>query len=127
MFISLQSCVAWLAKHALLAWPTKPYALLPAKIRLAVRAKVYHLSQFCDTAVYNASSDEARCSAATLHVMTAQLYAAVTCIAYCSEAGSMSCNCLAILSDVARNGLCLTEFTRTEAASWSPGQHKQQH
>ncbi|DBA76932.1 hypothetical protein WJX77_008986 [Trebouxia sp. C0004] len=34
-----QSCVAWLAKHALLAWPTKPYALLPAKIRLDVRAK----------------------------------------------------------------------------------------
>ncbi|KAL0025284.1 hypothetical protein WJX79_000539 [Trebouxia sp. C0005] len=34
-----QSCVAWLAKHALFAWPTKPYALLPAKIRLDVRAK----------------------------------------------------------------------------------------
>lgn len=39
----VQSCVAWLAKHALLAWPTKPYAQLPSKTRLDVRGKVHQL------------------------------------------------------------------------------------
>ncbi len=86
LFFSLQSCVAWLAKHALLAWPTKPYALLPAKIRLDVRAKVYHLSQCCNTALYNASFHEGRCSAATLHILSAHLCTGVTGIAYCLEA-----------------------------------------
>ena len=32
--------MGWLAKHSLLAWPTKAFAQLPAKIRLEVRAKV---------------------------------------------------------------------------------------
>ncbi|KAL3162058.1 hypothetical protein ABBQ38_009122 [Trebouxia sp. C0009 RCD-2024] len=34
-----QSCVGWLAKHSLLAWPTKAFAQLPARIHNEVRAK----------------------------------------------------------------------------------------
>ncbi len=47
----MQSCVTWLAKHALLAWAIKVYAQLPAKIRLDVRAKVISLFAHCGAVV----------------------------------------------------------------------------
>lgn len=36
----VQSCVAWMARHALLVWPTKAFAQLPDPIVSATRAKV---------------------------------------------------------------------------------------
>ena len=44
----LQSCILWLAKHALMAWTTRAFAQLPSTIRNDVRAKVNmhcHISQ----------------------------------------------------------------------------------
>ena len=79
----LQSCVGWLAKHALLAWPTKAFAQLPAKIRLEVRAKVK--SVFCQPGclAWQIRKHD-RCDNASVHIQSMSVRGSVSLLSHSS-------------------------------------------